>query len=289
MWKTPDTESGIPSFVFDGIKGNNGKWDFTRFFGNKVKIEDDAPGLLRSAKNKMFPKRNDMFDPNTVEGKDNLRLLEYIRNTADRIPGLTSNLEFNMGMGWRDNYINSYRLKKWDAKPYMTKKDLYQLAMDKAAAEASSTDATISSEGQAMLSMLKGTPIGRSLTPRTPSTTLTPGSTVASGSTPIGGAPSIPVVPTTPSTSGTSVPTPKPASTRNKPAAKPKSKTKQKKKNSRKHRLGGRLEQLKALRMGFTADDSYTSNELSKFANGGIVKAQDGSIADWYKNRYNYQ
>jgi hypothetical protein len=54
-------------------------------------------------------------------------------------------------------------------------------------------------------------------------------------------------------------------------------------------KFGGRLERLIELRRNFISDNSYTSDELSSFKNGGILKAEGGTqLPDWYKKYYNF-
>lgn len=51
--------------------------------------------------------------------------------------------------------------------------------------------------------------------------------------------------------------------------------------------LGMKLQRLQEIRMGFISDNSHSSNELSKFAKGGIVKAQWGSDSSkWYEDSF---
>lgn len=51
--------------------------------------------------------------------------------------------------------------------------------------------------------------------------------------------------------------------------------------------LGMKLQRLQELRTGFIPDNSHSSNELSKFARGGIIKAQWGSDSSkWYEDSF---
>lgn len=60
-----------------------------------------------------------------------------------------------------------------------------------------------------------------------------------------------------------------------------------KKAEKRKASLGMKLQRLQEIRMGFMPDNSYSSNELSKFARGGIVKAQWGSNSSkWFEDLF---
>jgi hypothetical protein len=48
-----------------------------------------------------------------------------------------------------------------------------------------------------------------------------------------------------------------------------------------------KLQRLQELRMGFIPDNSHSSNELSKFAKGGIIKAQWGSDSSkWFEDLF---
>ena len=51
--------------------------------------------------------------------------------------------------------------------------------------------------------------------------------------------------------------------------------------------LGMKLQRLQEIRMGFIQDNSHSSNELSKFARGGIIKAQWGSDSSkWFEDSF---
>jgi len=51
--------------------------------------------------------------------------------------------------------------------------------------------------------------------------------------------------------------------------------------------LGMKLQRLQEIRMGFIPDNSHSSNELSKFAKGGIIKAQWGSDSSkWFEDSF---